>query len=161
MPSKTSKEEQEKVPVKQAVPPLLLFLLAFALMITSYLLYSFLPDRTFVINNEHIDVVLADTPSERTKGLGGRESLPQNQGMLFAFEVPSEYCFWMQDMKFPLDIVWLDSGKTVIHVEENVPEDSYPKTYCPDQKAKYVLEVNAGQAMALGIREGDKAQFKR
>ncbi len=155
-----AKVEKEDDRVRSSVPPLLLVLLAIALMVTSYLAYSFLPDRTFVVNNERLNVVLANTPSQRSKGLSGRESLPKDQGMLFAFEEASEYCFWMQDMKFPLDIVWLDSSKKVIHIEESVSPQSYPDTYCPDNKAQYVLEVNAGQAKMLGIQEGDRAQFK-
>lgn len=100
--------------------------------------------------NISIPIEVADTPAEQEQGLSGRMSL--DGGMLFVFQSPDRYGFWMKDMAFPIDIVWMDAERRVIAVDANVSPDSYPKTYYPPSDAMYVLELNAGQAEVLGIR---------
>jgi uncharacterized membrane protein (UPF0127 family) len=92
-------------------------------------------------------------------GLSGRTSMPQDQGMLFIFDHSAKHCFWMKDMHFPLDILWMDGNKTVVHVETNVQPDSYPQSFCPDQNARYVLELNAGVAAKAHLAEYSRLQF--
>ena len=142
------------------IPPLLPILMAVTLLIASYIGFSFLSDRTLTVNNKRVNVLVADSSSERALGLSGHKRMQKDQGMLFVFTSPSQYCFWMQDMKFPIDIVWLDKDKKVITIKTNVTPESYPTSYCPDSDAQYVLEVLAGQAEALGLKEGDQAHFK-
>ncbi len=98
------------------------------------------------------------TPEGREKGLMSRDSLAEDQGMLFVFDEPGEYPFWMKNMNFPIDIVWLDEEKRVVHTEWSVPpcvKDPCP-VYAPQAKALYVLEIAAGQVEAGGIRNGDQ-----
>ena len=71
--------------------------------------------------------------------------------MLFVFAKPSVQCFWMKDMQFPIDIIWLDSTKKVTHIETNVDPMTYPKQYCGDDTTKYVIELRAGEAAAAQI----------
>lgn len=93
------------------------------------------------------------------KGLSGRQSLGQNQGMLFVFDKPEVQCFWMKDMNFPLDILWLDADQKVVTIKANVSPDTFPDSFCPTQPAQYVLEVNAGLANSAGVTEGTQLNF--
>lgn len=106
----------------------------------------------------HVEVV--DTDELRTKGLSGRETLSDNEGMLFVFEEPSErHCLWMKDMVFAVDMIWLDGDKRVLNSVVNVAPDTYPETFCPDGQASYALEVRSGRAQELGLDEGVLVRF--
>ena len=90
---------------------------------------------------------VADTKAERAKGLMFRESLPDDEGMLFIFPSESKHTFWMYQTEIPLDIIWLDSNWKIVHEEKNVQpcKSTDPrkcKSYQPDQNAKYVIEIS-------------------
>ena len=108
-----------------------------------------------------INAEFVETPELREMGLSGREGLGRNNGMLFVFDNETvNRCFWMKDMKFSIDMIWLDSDKKVVHIQENVSPDTYPESYCPDAPAQYVLEVEAGRAEQLGIdMDGGRASL--
>jgi uncharacterized membrane protein (UPF0127 family) len=111
------------------------------------------------INDLSIPVEIADSSEEWSRGLSGRQSLPAEQGMLFVFPAPGMYPFWMPDMRFPIDIIWIDQDRRVIGVSENVPpleNAAKPVYYRPPSPAQYVLEVNAGFARSHGITVGDQ-----
>lgn len=93
----------------------------------------------------HCDMRVEKVSSKATRerGLSGRKTITKNTGMLFVFEQPGVQCIWMKDMKFPIDIVWLNSTGLVIKVEANVSPDSFPKSFCQSD-ALYVLETAAG-----------------
>ncbi len=97
-------------------------------------------------------------PAQRTLGLSGRDGLSDAQGMVFVFNQSSRQCMWMKEMKFNLDIVWLDENKKIIKILENVSPDTYPTSYCADDTS-YVLEVNAGSISRLGLGVGDSVQL--
>ena len=101
--------------------------------------------KTITINNQKIIVEIADTPAKRERGLSGRESLPPNTGLLFVFDEPGQYGFWMKDMLFPIDILWLDENFQIVGSWLNADPTSYPKSVTPKVKAKYVLETNLGE----------------
>ncbi|QQS20093.1 DUF192 domain-containing protein [Candidatus Saccharibacteria bacterium] len=101
----------------------------------------------------------AVSPALREKGLGDRKNLAKGKGMLFVFETPEKVCFWMKDMKFSIDIIWLDAQKRVTHIEQAVSPSTYPQSYCPDQPAKYVIELNTGEAARSGIHTGQTLSF--
>jgi uncharacterized membrane protein (UPF0127 family) len=85
---------------------------------------------------------------DRAMGLMFRPSLPLDQGMLFVFEESEFHGIWMKNCKFPIDILWLDDRKTIVHLEQGVPPcaaDPCP-VYQPLRKASFVVELNAGQA---------------
>lgn len=105
-----------------------------------------------------IFVRVADDAKERELGLSYFSTLPENQGMLFLFEQSGDYPFWMKEMNFPLDIIWLkkvsENSFEVVHVAENVDPATYPNSIDPKREADAVLEVNAGHGTVLGIAEG-------
>jgi len=98
------------------------------------------------------------------RGLGGRESLPDDRGMLFVFPEPGRYGFWMKDVLIPIDIIWLSAEGLVVDIQTAQPEPGVPdqqlKRYNPSGEAKYVLEVRAGLAAEKGAQVGDEAQIE-
>ena len=84
------------------------------------------------------------TPEERAQGLSGRSGLTDDEGMLFIFDYDARHGFWMKDMLFALDIIWLDADMNVVHAETDVSPDTYPRSFVPTVPARYVLEINAG-----------------
>ena len=115
-------------------------------------------DTSFVVE-------LAVTPAERNLGLSGHPPLADNEGMLFVFENEAKWTFWMKEMLFPLDMLWIDARCTVVDITENAPKpepgqalQDLPR-YFPQTLAQYVLEVNAGTAQRTGISIGDQVAF--
>lgn len=106
-----------------------------------------------------INLQIAATEAAQEQGLGGRRSMSDNQGMLFTFDQPNRQCFWMKDMRFPLDIIWLNSAKQVVYLRADVSPKTYPEKFCPSSPARYVIELNAGQAAQLDIRSGQTLQL--
>ena len=106
-----------------------------------------------------VDVEIADTPAARTQGLSGRHELAPGTGMLFVFDRPDTYGFWMPDMYFSIDILWLDVNKRVVHIEPDVSPESYPESFSPPAPALYVLEVPSGWSREHGISVGDRATW--
>ena len=105
---------------------------------------------------------LADDPASRQRGLSGRENLGEGNGMLFLLPDDSP-SFWMKDMRFPIDILWIRDGR-VVDVSADVPPPRSPNsplpTYSPDRPADRALEVNAGWAADHGIRRGDVVRVR-
>jgi uncharacterized protein len=112
-----------------------------------------------------LSVELMLTGEDRARGLMGRPSLPSDHGLLFVFEAPGSYPFWMKNCRFPIDIVWMDEEGRVVYVAASVPpcrRDPCP-TYQPggpSRPARFVLEIGAGQAEREGVRRGSKLDFK-
>ncbi len=114
--------------------------------------------RKITINGVTLDVEIADDSKKMERGLMFRDTLPENRGMLFVFDQERKYTFWMMNMTFDLDIIWLDTnGKVVYTVEDAKPcIDAAHTSSCsfsPDRPAKYVLEVNSGFVQKHGINE--------
>jgi hypothetical protein len=102
----------------------------------------------------------ATTTEVRELGLGGRTSVPEGYGMLFAFPSDDYYGFWMKDMLVPIDIFWLDSKGQVVYMTEDVSPSSYPSVFYPTEPARYVLETTAGFARANSIATGTPLLLK-
>jgi hypothetical protein len=117
------------------------------------------PDETTVTAE------IADSPQERATGLSEHVYLHEDHGMLFLLDAPSQPSFWMKDMKFPIDIVWI-SGETVVDMDENVQgpgsgvKDSELPKVLPEVLVDKVLEVNAGFVAAHGISKGDHLDIR-
>jgi uncharacterized membrane protein (UPF0127 family) len=115
------------------------------------------------INGHVFSLEIAKTEAQRERGLSYRPSLPQDTGMLFLFEKPGQYSFWMKDMHFPLDMIYINND-TVVYVFKNVPPPRSLKQtlpiYTPDTPADKVLEINAGLSKKYGIKKGNKVKFK-
>ncbi|OGE78685.1 hypothetical protein A3J19_00635 [Candidatus Daviesbacteria bacterium RIFCSPLOWO2_02_FULL_41_8] len=106
-------------------------------------------------------VEVADTDTLRTRGLSGHVPLSEEEGMLFIFDRPDNYGFWMKDMNFPIDIVWMDESLKIVHIEKNISPETYPKVLRPTEKSLFVLEISAGQSDLLNIKVGDEVKFLR
>ncbi len=106
-----------------------------------------------------IKVELADTKDKQELGLSGRASLSEDEGLLFVFENSAEHLFWMKDMKFAIDIIWINADEKVVYIKRSATPDSYPEVFKPTQNAKYVLEVSAGFADKNNLKEGDSVLF--
>jgi uncharacterized membrane protein (UPF0127 family) len=107
---------------------------------------------------------LADTVEERARGLMFRPSLEKNRGMLFTFAEPQQWSFWMKNTRIPLDIIWMDGKKKIVHIERRVPtcsrtDDGCPQ-YQPNENSLYVLELAAGSAEALKLERGATLRFQ-
>jgi len=114
--------------------------------------------RKITIDNVTFDVEIADDSEKIQRGLMFREKLPEDRGMLFVFDEERKYQFWMMNMKFNLDIIWLDTNGKVVHIVEDAAPciDAAHTSECtfnPDESAKYVLEVNSGFVQRYGINE--------
>ena len=97
---------------------------------------------------------LADTDEERTRGLSGRAEIPHHYAMLFVFEQPARYGFWMKDMLAPIDIVWLDEAGIITKIDAHVAPSMYPTLFYPPYPTRYVVETAAGEAKLLGWEVG-------
>ena len=108
------------------------------------------------INGATFELEIADTDATREAVLSNRQSLAQNAVMLFIFETIHTPSFWMKNMQFPLDIIWI-AGDIVVGIDENLPaEGGNPlQIYTAPQPADKVLEINAGVAKSSGIKVGD------
>lgn len=114
------------------------------------------------IGDKSFSVELALTQEQQALGLGERDSLAKNSGMLFVFKPARQETFWMKDMRFDLDIVWITDGKIVDisrHVtapKEGAKTEDLP-TYSPNTEVDHVLEINAGEAD--GMKIGDRVEI--
>lgn len=117
------------------------------------------PNYTLTLDGASVHVTLARTPAELEEGLGSRNSLAPDEGMLFVFPEDGKYAFWMKDMSFSIDIIWLAADGKVVYVVPNLSPSTYPRNYTPPQPARFVLEVPAGWAAAHKVRIGDVAQL--
>ena len=121
------------------------------------------PEPTVKVGSASFEVEIADTPSARSMGLSGRESLPAASGMLFVFESGVASSFWMKGMLIPLDFVWIGEDCSVIETMVDVPHPADPSDNPPifrsSAPSKYVLEINAGEVAGLGVDVGDAVTF--
>lgn len=115
------------------------------------------------VGESEILVELAISQEEKAKGLSERDTLGQDRGMLFLFDAPAQLSFWMKDMRFSLDFIWIRDGVVVdLTTDVPVPEGSSPlRTYQPSVTADAVLEVNAGWAVLNGIGIGDEVVIEQ
>lgn len=119
--------------------------------------------RTYVkylqVNEKVFKVEVADNDVTLEKGLSGRPELGGYEGMLFVFQKPDKYGFWMKDMNFSLDIIWLDNDLRVVHIEKSVSPKTYPKVFYPESDSMYVLEISAGQSDKAELKIGDTIEI--
>lgn len=109
-----------------------------------------------------VPVELATTSTAQSRGLSGRPSLPEGTGMLFLFSTPARYRFWMPDMKFSIDIIWIGSDKKIKFIHRRLPplvDKRKPIFYQPPVAIASVLEMNAGFADAHGIQPGQNVSL--
>lgn len=117
--------------------------------------------KIFYPNGYEVTTELAVTDAERQLGLMFRDKLDPDQGMLLVFEQEDYYSIWMKNMKIPLDILWLDKEKRIVHIERNVPpckEEPCP-SYISKLPSLFVLEIKSGEAERNNIKLYDRLDF--
>lgn len=149
-------------------------LLAFALLLAlvggvvfaqNYIKTSALPFKknpTVTINGHKLELTVADSQEEREIGLSETKSLPQEKGMIFLFEKPGFYSFWMKNMKLPIDIIYINDDQ-IVTIQNNVQpvkEQESPIVYTSTEPSDKVLEINAGLARAYGFKKGDMVKYE-
>ncbi len=148
-------------------------LVFFFLIISFILLYLFYSNLN--INNQQINnvcfennsdnicfnVELAITYAEKSEGLMFREFLNHSDGMLFVYDSEKKYSFWMKNTLIPLDIIWINSDYKIVTIKTAYPciKDEECISYAPDEKAQYVLEINANLTDKYDIHIGETAEF--
>jgi len=104
-------------------------------------------------------VEVANTDSLREKGLSGHEPLTDTEAMLFVFPTSGRYGFWMKDVTFPIDIIWIDAQGIIVHMERSVATSTYPNIFYPTSDSTYVLEIQSGQSESLRLKNGDVVEM--
>jgi uncharacterized protein len=113
-----------------------------------------------VINDHVINVTIGDDYAEQVQGLSERPSLKANEGMLFIFPNKQVRNFWMKNMNFSIDIIWLDDNKVLNISQKLLPEGENPdNTYSSILPVNKVLEINAGLAERYGLKVGDSVKI--
>ena len=153
----------------------LFLLLTIAIVLLTYILWQApvpaseiktipLPQKIITINGHKLTVEVATRAEDMAQGLGDRDSLSKKRGMLFVYQDSGFYGFWMRHMRFPLDIIWFKDGKAV-DIAYNMPAPKniveIPFAHEPIAKADTVLEINSGQAKALGIKIGSELKISQ
>ncbi len=139
---------------------LILGLILIAIIVIWALRPSSLPQTVLLINQHRYQVEIANTPATQARGLSGRTSLANNQGMYFIFQDTKPRRFWMKEMKFPLDILWIKDHQ-IIAITANVPPPAAQtplaklSRYPSPEPVNKVLELPAGTAAKDEIKEGD------
>ncbi|MBC7459546.1 DUF192 domain-containing protein [Candidatus Saccharibacteria bacterium] len=129
--------------------------------VTAFLVAELRPKTDVTLGSRTFNSTVADTETGRQKGLSGITTLGPNDGLLMVFPDSQEWGIWMKDMKVPIDIMWLDEDRIVVHIVMDAsPEIGDSKTFVPTKPALYVLEVAAGTVESAGIKIGDRANFR-
>ena len=125
------------------------------------------PRGMIKLDDKILEVQIAETPEQHTRGLSWSEKLPYDEGMLFVFDESGTHSMWMIGMLFNLDIIWLDENYNVVAIEKNVPScvrSPVEVVACRENgvsgdNAKYVLEVTAGFVDKFNITENSKMEI--
>ena len=114
------------------------------------------------LGGERFKVEVADDDAERARGLMFRDAMPPDHGMLFIHDRQEPQAYWMKNTKIPLDILYFDSERRLVSQQRDVPPcsagDRCPP-YPSKRPARYVLELNAGQAARLKLEDGAELRF--
>lgn len=151
--------------INNKIKSALAFFIAFIVFLLSFV-FSGHEEKSGIssvcVKNDCFLVEIADDPSEREIGLMGRDSLDAKSGMLFVFEQEGVYKFWMKNTLIPLDMIWIDGNNKIVFIKENAEpcKTDTCETFGPNEKAKYVLEINGGLAEKMKLKIGDAAEFK-
>jgi uncharacterized membrane protein (UPF0127 family) len=114
---------------------------------------------TLLMPKGALDVEVANTRASRELGLSGRFQMKDGEGMLFIFDTPGRYGFWMKDMEFPLDIVWINENGIVVSIERGLTKETYPKAFINQADATYVIEMKAGESEKQGLYIGSRVKI--
>jgi uncharacterized membrane protein (UPF0127 family) len=116
------------------------------------------------VGGQRYAIELADDDAERARGLMFRDAMANDHGMLFIHDAEEPQAYWMKNTRIPLDILYFDASRKLVAQQRDVPPcslgDACP-SYPSDAPARYVLELNAGEAARLGLKDGAEMKFSR
>lgn len=138
-----------------------LFLLAIALMLSGCAIAG---GPWVELGGQRYKVEIADDDAERAQGLMFRDELASGTGMLFIHDREEPEAYWMKNTKIPLDILYFDNARTLVAQQRDVPPCSAGNacpTYPSNVPARYVLELNAGEAAKLELKNGAKLTLSK
>jgi len=147
---------EQTISYRQVLALVGLIAVVIATLLLNYQQRSFGRGLVTIGDDIQVQVRIADSTPAREKGLSGTEQLALDEGMLFLFSEPAKYQFWMKDMLFPLDAVWIRDGEIIdltVNVAPPQPGQDIP-VFAPIKAADAVLEVPAGFAARHGLRLG-------
>ncbi|OGI76750.1 hypothetical protein A3C57_00095 [Candidatus Nomurabacteria bacterium RIFCSPHIGHO2_02_FULL_33_12] len=143
-----------------------IIIFVFLALILGFLFYFFKNDllkekvKKIYTPNKIYNVLIAKDLEERRLGLSYTKSLDINTVVLFDLGAPGNYGFWMKDMNYPLDIVFLDENMFVISFIDDADPSSYPRIFYPQSPASFAIEMNAGERMISGLAKNIKVYYK-
>ena len=149
----------------------ILFFITFSCVFVIYYIFNSSYLSSFFVNDyiknegiiktlkSDIKVEIADTEKERERGLSFKKNINDGEGMFFIFKEKGNYPFWMKDMNFPIDIIWIGEDLRVVYIEKNAKPESYPESFIPTADSKYVLEIVSGFSEKNNLKAGDKVEF--
>lgn len=140
------------------------FLIAFLIVLTGLIGVFGLESQktpTAKIGRWEFKLIVARSEKERGVGLSKFDKLPKDFGMIFLFDRPGLYSFWMKDMKFPIDIIFIRGNKIVTiypDLKPPKPNDNLP-VLSPETPSDKVLEINAGLSKKYNFKNGDEVKI--
>lgn len=120
--------------------------------------------QSATINGVNFNLEIAQTKEQKSIGLAKYKKIEKNFAMYFPFERKDYYSFWMKDMKFPIDIIYIDNGK-IVAIFKNVQNPKSPndklQVYNPEKLADSVLEISAGLSDKYNFKTGNRVSIKK
>lgn len=134
-------------------------LLILIIVVVSFFIFYHNTGSEFITIEINGIKIKAEVPENYSQGLSGRKFLPEQEGMIFIFEEPDYYSFWMKDMNFEIDIIWIDKNKKIVDLSKNISPETWPNYFQPEREVKYVLEVTGGFVKSNEIKVGERVSF--
>ncbi len=144
----------------------LFFAIVIMIFIISFMYFSRNQEKiksVCIEDKKCFNVQIAETKKEMKIGLSNRSSLNSDSGMLFVFDAENIPYFWMKDMQFPLDIIWINQNMKIVGIEKNLQPCNPANCglFKPNEKAKYVIEINGNQSGQYNFKVGDFVNFSK
>lgn len=108
------------------------------------------------IKDEQFYLYEAESDLQKQNGLSNTTQLEPQCGMIFYFDEPDYHSFWMKDMNYSIDIIYLDQNNEVVDIISNADPSSFPNSFKPQEKSRKVIEINGGESKKIGLKLGDK-----
>jgi uncharacterized protein len=133
-------------------------------MVITWILYKMakFKSRNISFKGRRLRLYVADNFAAQAVGLMYRKSLEKDAGMLFVFGKDDKWGIWMPNMKFSIDIVWIDANGRIVDIKKNAPPSKsifVSEVYKPKEAARYVLELNEGYSSRYGMRVGEPVRL--
>lgn len=164
MQNKETKKIESARKQKSPVPLIVISALLIVSLVGVFLLVNNRVQKTdyknVKIGSEQFKLEIAETQEKREKGLSERDTLPGGTGMLFDFKADGDWRMWMVQMRFPIDIAWLDSDGKIVYIKHNAQPGDYPEIYHAGSASRYVIEVPANTFRDQSVQAGDLLMIK-